>query len=302
MVSFRHGRSPISILDRRARFRCGSGTADEALYFLADDGVVGREIWEVDRPSVAPCVADATTLCLAGGRFRARAVRRDFAGELGTAGVVRLTGDSGYFWFFAPGSPEVLLKVVDACGLPGFENFWAYSTGLTNVEVELEVVDTLSGARKIVRTALGEAYGPLYDSGSFQVCGFTGAPASSPPGVSVPPQSATVLPLLGGRFEASATWRKRDGTGGTAAAVPFADDSGYFWFFDAEIVEVVVKMVDACGFDGFDNFWVFAGGLTDVEVHLTVTDTWSGEVVRHDNLQGQPFPTLLETGRLRVCR
>jgi len=32
-----------------------------------------------------------------------------------------------------------------------------------------------------------------------------------------------------------------------------------------------------------------------------VTDTWSGEVVRHDNLQGQPFPTLLETGRLRVC-
>ena len=71
--------------------------------------------------------------------------------------------------------------------------------------------------------------------------------------------------------------------------------------FDAAIVEVVVKMVDACGFGGFDNFWVFAGGLTDVEVHLSVTDTWSGEVVRHDNAQGQPFPTLLQTGRLRVC-
>ncbi len=275
----------------------------ESAFFQADDGVVGREIWEVDRPSVAPCVADATTLCLANGRFRARAVRRDFAGELGAAGVVPLTGDSGYFWFFAPGNPEVLLKIVDACGLPGFENFWAYSTGLTNVEVELEVVDTASGERKVVRTALGEAYGPLFDSGSFQVCAEGGASARTlnPPVPAAGATSLTVLPLLDGRFEARASWRKRDGTTGVAAAVPLAADSGFFWFFDPAIVEVLVKMVDACGEGGFDNFWVFAGGLTDVEVHLEVTDTWSGEVVRHDNLQGQPFSTLLETGKLRVC-
>jgi hypothetical protein len=86
---------------------------------------------------VAPCVPTPTTLCLLDGRFRARAVWRDFAGKTGEAGVQPLTGDSGYFWFFAPGNPEVLLKAVDACGLPGFENFWAYTTGLTNVEVEL---------------------------------------------------------------------------------------------------------------------------------------------------------------------
>lgn len=275
---------------------------DDGLLFLADDGLVGQELWEVSRPSVARCMTDATTLCLADGRFRARAVRRDFAGELGTAGVVSLTADSGYFWFFAPGNPEVLLKVVDACGLPGFENFWAYSTGLTNVEVELEIVDTLSGARKLVRTALGEAYGPLFDSGSFQVCGFGGAAAPPPPDLDVPPETGAVLPLLDGRFEARATWKKRDGTSGVGHAVPLARDSGFFWFFDAAIVEVLVKMVDACGFDGFDNFWVFAGGLTDVEVQLTVTDTWTGQVVHHDNLQGQPFPTLLETGALRVCR
>ncbi len=284
-----------------------SGSQESAL-FLADDGVVGREIWEVDQPSVAPCVADATTLCLANGRFRARAVRRDFAGELGAAGVVPLTGDSGYFWFFAPGNPEVLLKVVDACGLPGFENFWAYSTGLTNVEVELEVVDTVTGERREVRTALGETFGPLYDSGSFEVCNFGGASTGGPrepvraaAGEASSDASRNVLPLLDGRFAATATWRKRDGTTGAATAVPFAADSGYFWFFDAAIVEVLVKMVDACSQDGFDNFWVFAGGLTDVEVHLTVTDTWTGEVVRHDTRQGQPFPTLLETGKLRVC-
>jgi ELWxxDGT repeat protein len=271
---------------------------DLGLFFVADDGLVGREIWEVSRPSVAPCVADATTLCLGNGRFRARAVRRDFAGEMGKAGVVPLTGDSGYFWFFAPGNPEVLLKIVDACGLPGFENFWAYSTGLTNVEVELEIVDTLSGERKKVRTALGEAYGPLFDSGSFAVCDFAGALSTA---AAAPSTSATVLPLLDGRFEARASWKKRDGARGVANAVSISDDSGYFWFFSPESIEVLVRLADACGLPGFDNFWVFAGGLTDVEVRLEVTDTWSGEVVRHDNLQGEPFSPLLETGSLRVC-
>jgi len=275
---------------------------DEVLFFQADDGLVGREIWEVDRPSVAPCVSSATTLCLANSRFRARAERRDFAGEMGAAGAVPLTGDSGYLWFFAPGNPEVMLKIVDACGLPGFENFWAYSTGLTNVEVELDVVDTWSGERQSVRTALGEAFGPLFDSGSFHVCdgGGAGAPraaASEPP----PAAPAEVLPLLDGRFAGTASWETLDGRSGDGQAVPISSDSGYFWFFAPSIVELLVKMVDACGYPGFDNFWLFAGGLTDVEVHLTVRDTLTGEVVVHDNEQGHPFEPLLETGRLRVC-
>ncbi len=276
--------------------------SDERLYFLADDGIVGREIWEVDEPSVASCVASPTTLCLSSGRFRARAVRRDFAGELGAAGVVPLTADSGYFWFFDEGNPEVMLKIVDACGLPGFENFWSYSTGLTNVEVELEVVDTVTGERKNVRTALGTPFSPDFDSGAFQVCDGA-AVFSANRSTEALPRTAEpqVLPLLDGRFEATATWATLDGKSGAGRAVAISGDSGYFWFFAPSIVEVLVKMVDACGYPGFDNFWVFAGGLTDVEVHLTVTDTWSGEVVRHDNLQGQPFPTLLEAGRLRVC-
>ena len=281
------------------------GTTDEALYFLADDGVVGREIWQIDRPSVAPCVADATTLCLAGGRFRARAVRRDFEGGLGAAGVVPLTGDSGYFWFFDEGYPEVMLKIVDACDLPGFENFWSYSTGLTNVEVELEVVDTASGERQEVRTALGEAFGPLFDSGSFEVCdgsvAVAPARAATAPRRSAASPASPVLALLDGRFEATATWATLDGRSGAGQAVAISGDSGYFWFFAPSIVEVLVKMVDACGYPGFDNFWVFAGGLTDVEVHLAVRDTWSGLIVSHDSAQGSPFTPLLETAALRVC-
>ncbi len=276
--------------------------AKEAAFFLADDGVVGRELWEVGQPSVAPCVADSTTLCLADGRFRARAVRRDFAGELGAAGVVPLTADSGYFWFFDEGNPEVMLKIVDACGLPGFENFWSYSTGLTNVEVELEVVDTVTGERKNVRTALGRSFSPDFDSDAFQVCdGAAAFSANRPTEALTRTGEPQVLPLLDGRFEATATWATLDGKSGAGQAVAISADSGYFWFFAPSIVEVLVKMVDACGYPGFDNFWVFAGGLTDVEVHLVLRDTWSGLIVSHHNSQGAPFTPLLETGALRVC-
>ena len=100
---------------------------------------------------------------------------------------------------------------------------------------------------------------------------------------------------------ATASWETGDGRSGEGRAVAISGDSGYFWFFAPSIVEVLVKMVDACGYPGFDNYWVFAGGLTDVAVRLTVRDGWSGATVSHLNLQGAPFTPLLETGALRVC-
>ena len=162
--------------------------SDRAAIMLADDGLVGWELWEIRSPSVAPCEDSPTTVCLANGRFRARARWRDFAGRSGAAGVVRLTGDSGFFWFFAPENPELLLKVVDACGLPGFENFWAYSTGLTNVEVELEIVDSWSGERRTVRTEMGQPFAPVFDSGSFRVCDafVAGRPLPEPLAAALP--------------------------------------------------------------------------------------------------------------------
>ena len=46
-----------------------------------------------------------------------------------------------------------MIKVVDACGLAGFDNFWVFATGLTNVEVTLDVVDTWTGDQRIYRNA-----------------------------------------------------------------------------------------------------------------------------------------------------
>jgi hypothetical protein len=83
------------------------------------------------------------------------------------------------------------------------------------------------------------------------------------------PASSTTLCLLGGRFAIDATWRTSTATG-NATVQQLTDDSGYLWFFAATNPEVLLKMIDACTFN--NEFWFFAGGLTNVRVVIHVTD------------------------------
>ena len=116
------------------------------------------------------CEANATTLCLAGNRFRATATFHDHLGRDGVGQAVALTPESGTFWFFAPASVELILKVVDACGHPDFRDFWVYASGLTDVEVTLTVVDTWTGETWERETNLGEPFPPILDSQAFHTC------------------------------------------------------------------------------------------------------------------------------------
>jgi hypothetical protein len=52
-------------------------------------------------------------------------------------------------------------------------------------------------------------------------------------------------------------------------------------------IELVTKVLDAC--TTFDRFWVFAGGLTNVEVELRVTDGDTGAVRTYRSPLDQPF-------------
>ncbi|MEP6768818.1 MAG: hypothetical protein ABJC61_09125 [Acidobacteriota bacterium] len=63
---------------------------------------------------------------------------------------------------------------------------------------------------------------------------------------------------------------------GPAAARPFpmTDNAAAFWFFGANNLEVVVKIVDGRALNG--SFWIFGGNLTDIEYDLTVTDRVTG--------------------------
>jgi hypothetical protein len=98
--------------------------------------------------------------------------------------------------------------------------------------------------------------------------------------------SSTALCLNAGRFRAEVQWAVPTANqSGQAPAVPLTADTGYFWFFSANNIELVVKVVDGRGFNG--KFWVFYGALSNVEYRLTVTDLQTGAVRIYENPNGQ---------------
>ena len=104
---------------------------------------------------------------------------------------------------------------------------------------------------------------------------------------------ATHVCLQQGRFRVAADWQTAQG-GGAGQAVRLTADTAYFWFFSDANVEVLVKVLDGCALAP-GRFWVFAGGLTNVSVQLTVTDTASGAVNTYRNPLGTPFAPLQDT-------
>ena len=106
------------------------------------------------------------------------------------------------------------------------------------------------------------------------------------------------LCLAGGRFKVEASWQTGSAHG-PANAESLSADSGTFWFFDADNTELTVKVLNVC--NGFDRFWVFASGLTNVEVLLKVTDTQTGHVRQYFNPQGRAFAPVQDTDAFATC-
>ena len=111
---------------------------------------------------------------------------------------------------------------------------------------------------------------------------------------------ATTLCLNGSRFQVTAQWHTNDGKSGAGQAVQLASDSGYFWFFGADNVEIVTKVLNACSTPN-PMFWVFASGLTNVGVDLTVTDTKTGQTKTYHNPINQSFTAIQDTGAFSTC-
>ena len=111
----------------------------------------------------------------------------------------------------------------------------------------------------------------------------------------------TTLCLNGGRFAVTATYRTSAGASGDGTGVALTSDSGYFWFFGPTNIEVVVKVLNACTQDPA-RYWVFAAGLTNVEVTLTVTDTQAGGAPRvYTNPLNTPFQPIQDTSAFATC-
>jgi len=103
-----------------------------------------------------------------------------------------------------------------------------------------------------------------------------------------------------GRFSARAGFQLTPlGPVAPAHAVSLTDQTGYFWFFDPTNVELMVKVLDGCSIS--NAYWVFASGLTNVGVTLTVKDLQSGEQQVYTNLASVPFAPIQDTGAFHTC-
>lgn len=207
----------------------------------------------------------------------------------------------------------------------------SFAGGLTNVEVALTVTDTATG---IVRTYLNPQrtpFQPILDTSAFPTCaaGLVGSAVATagargtfdargrpPADAGASPRATgtsaaiaeraggcatgpTALCLDGGRFLVEASFETSKGVTGEAKAIQLTADSGYFWFFNDDNVEIVTKVLDACGVNG--HHWVFAGGLTDVEVAMRVTDTTTNTVRTYTNPQRTAFRPLQDITAFAAC-
>jgi hypothetical protein len=105
--------------------------------------------------------------------------------------------------------------------------------------------------------------------------------------------------LENGRFKVAATFDAGSNGSGNAHLVALASDTAYLWFFAPTNVEAVLKVLNGCGLNS--HYWVFAGGLTNVKVVITVTDTANGTQKVFSNPANTTFLPIQNTSAFATC-
>jgi streptogramin lyase len=296
---------------------------DRNVWFL-EGGLDRQMIARVNIPNA--CGDPDGALCLSGGRFQVTTTWRKTNGDTGTGHAIGLTDDSGYFWFFNSSNIELVVKTLNACGIN--QHFWVFGGGLTNVQVHMTVRDTVTGDVQEYDNLQSTPFAPIQDTSAFAACSPSSPTAGARPELTViwPVENAeAVAPdwevlasvetpaaaqvsscvpsstamCLNGRFKVEATWRKTNGDTGPGRVVQLTPDSGYIWFFSPNNIELITKVLNACSFSAHQ--WVFAGGLTNVRVDLTVTDTLTGAVKPYVNPLSTPFQPIQDTSAFSTC-
>lgn len=128
-----------------------------------------NEAGTASRAQAGPCAPDPWTVCLAGGRFRARMDWTAGGSPSRRAEVMPMRSDgSGLFWFFSPDNLELLVKVLDGCAANG--HHWVFAGSATTLQYVLTVTDTLTGEVRVYFNPLGTAPAAVTDLEAFGGC------------------------------------------------------------------------------------------------------------------------------------
>ncbi len=270
-----------------------------------------------------PCEAGGNTLCIDDepddGRFE---IETEFStsqagGLSGFGQAVPLTAlgisRGGLMTFFSPDNPEMLIKVLDGCGINGHK--WVFYTAGTNVGLETTVIDTQTRRAAIYLNPDLEAAPPVQDLMAFPCDGsdgpvyeavaaafdfendfersLAGAPSSC-----VPDMTTLCIDDQPGdkRFQINVDFEttQAGGVAGSGQVLALASvgvaRGGLMTFFSGDNPEMLIKVLDGCGING--KKWVFYTAGTNVGFETTVVDTQTGESVTYCNTDLNPAPPL----------
>lgn len=277
--------------------------SQERLFFRGWRSDTGTELWSIPRFDLI------TPMLLRGDdRFQVRVRWRKPNGDMGFGTPRRLTFETGAFYFFRESNIELMIKVLDGRQENG--HFWVFYGALTNLEYEIRVTDSETGAVKTY-TNLAGRFGSVGDTRAFPAAGAAPNPdvvlsefgASPERLVSMPvvvtgqrsmgasgmgilcAQADDALCLQQSRFRVEVEWERPDGTTGFGAAVSLSPDTGYFTFFRSSNIDLMVKILDGRSVNG--HVWVFFGALSNLRYRVTVTDSETGAVKVYENSAGQ---------------
>jgi plastocyanin len=106
---------------------------------------------------------------------------------------------------------------------------------------------------------------------------------------------------INNRFKIEVSWRTATDSGqGQAVIVPSAPNSGLFYFFGADNIEMLIKVLNAC-VPPFNHYWVYFAATTNEEFTTTVTDTQSGKVKVYFNPLNTSAPPVQDVNAFATC-
>jgi hypothetical protein len=119
---------------------------------------------------------------------------------------------------------------------------------------------------------------PPLPPGSYRIEARVGEPSAGDvlhavATIEVEPRDET-LSLHGGSFVASVRWHLLNGNAGDGFARALTSESGWFWFFSPDNLEVTLKVLDGRPVNG--HWWIFLASMTNVEFEVTVFDNRTG--------------------------